>query len=126
MRRSRELLGTLVIVPAAILLSGLEPQRQLRLYLPFFGARRVVSLKGYLRQSSSLERLAEDVDQASAPIYALSELIEEESIRRSLEERSGLAPGSLEPVLARDRFRKLEVTGDQVLYQLVRQAPPAP
>lgn len=83
---------------AQVVVSGLEPWRELKVYVPYFAERTPVILDFLLvptnrpRMEAAFERVAVG---APPPTYVLRELLAPEGARARLESRHGLAPGAL-------------------------------
>lgn len=81
-----------------VVLSGLDPWRELKVYVPYFAERTPVILDFTLTPANrgGLAALFERVAAGTGPpTYALGELLESEGPRAQLEARHGLPPGSL-------------------------------
>jgi hypothetical protein len=107
---------------AVIMLSGLAPHVELKVYVPYFGRRRTLVLDFYLRGAEldrGLTRLGRGGAAADRPFFALSELVDKQETQRALETRHGQEPGALTSALRRERFRPMaQIPGSLVLYRL--------
>ncbi|NLH10943.1 MAG: hypothetical protein GX464_06335 [Holophagae bacterium] len=85
-------------VGSQVVVSGLDPWRELKVYVPYFAQRTPVILDFRLTPANrgELSTLFARIASGTAPpTYALGELLESAPLRTQLEARHGLAPGSL-------------------------------
>lgn len=105
-----------------VVLSGLEPWRELKVYVPYFAERTPVILD-FLLASADRDGAGAALARAAAatapPAFALGELIEGDGAHSRLESRHGLPPGSLAAILGSRCPRPLHpLAGGERLYAL--------
>ena len=115
-------LGDATPSDALIVVSGLEPWRELKIYVPYFAARRILILDLMLGPPGAgdpLGPLTARLAAESGPVYALSESVDRGDTRRRLEHAHGLAAGSLDTLLERGRAEPVgTLAAGMVLYRI--------
>ncbi|HPC84310.1 MAG TPA: hypothetical protein P5234_13315 [Thermoanaerobaculaceae bacterium] len=105
-----------------VVLSGLDPWRELKVYVPYFAERTPVILDFALAPSrrEDLAALVARIPEPDAPpTFALGELIDTPGARSRLEARHALPPGSLAARLRALCLRPLHtLAGGETLYRL--------
>lgn len=113
-----------------VIQAGLGENVELKVYLPYFAARRAVSLDLLLRGREPAEALAvlDAAIRAAAAgggrAFVLSDLLDDPAVQRRFGERHRLSPGALTSFFARYRPRPHASAEDSFgLYELAAPAP---